>query len=150
MARIRRQKNPCAMLVGMQTGAATVENRIKLPQKIKNGTALWPSDSTCVKISKETQNTNLTEHMHPYVHYSIICNSQSLEVLQVPSTWVYKKAVVHLHNGILLNCKKRRNLTLCNSMDGPGECYAKWNKPVRERQVPYDFTYMWNLMNKIN
>ena len=23
-------------------------------------------------------------------------------------------------------------------------------KPVRERQVPYDFTYMRNLMNKIN
>ena len=27
---------------------------------------------------------------------------------------------------------------------------AKWNKPVRERQIPYDFTYMWTLMNKIN
>ena len=23
-------------------------------------------------------------------------------------------------------------------MDGPGE-HAKWNKPVRERQIPYDF-----------
>ena len=28
-------------------------------------------------------------------------------------------------------------------MGGPGEHYAKWNKPVRERQIPYDFTYMW-------
>ena len=35
-------------------------------------------------------------------------------------------------------------------MDGPGAHYAKWNKPVRERQVPYDFTYTWNLMNKEN
>ena len=32
-------------------------------------------------------------------------------------------------------------------MDGPGEHYAKWNKPVRERQIPYDFSHMWNLMN---
>ena len=32
----------------------------------------------------------------------------------------------------------------------PREYYAKCNKPVRERQVPYDFMYMWNLMNKIN
>ena len=24
------------------------------------------------------------------------------------------------------------------------------NKRVRERQIPYDLTYMWNLMNKIN
>ena len=23
-------------------------------------------------------------------------------------------------------------------MDGPGEHYAKWNKPVRERHIPYD------------
>ena len=27
----------------------------------------------------------------------------------------------HLHNGILLGHKKRENLTLCNSMEGPGE-----------------------------
>ena len=24
---------------------------------------------------------------------------------------------------------------------------AKQNKPVREKQIPYDLTYMWNLMN---
>ena len=28
-------------------------------------------------------------------------------------------------------------------MDGPGEHYAKWNKSVKERQTPYDFTHMW-------
>ena len=27
---------------------------------------------------------------------------------------------------------------------------AKWNKSVRERQIPYDFTHMWNLRNKWN
>ena len=35
-------------------------------------------------------------------------------------------------------------------MDGPREHYSKWNKPVRERQIPYDFSHMWNLMNKLN
>ena len=34
-------------------------------------------------------------------------------------------------------------------MDGPEEQYAKWNKPVRERQTPYDFTHVWSLMNKL-
>ena len=24
------------------------------------------------------------------------------------------------------------------------------NKPVRERQIPYDLTHLWNLMNKLN
>ena len=28
--------------------------------------------------------------------------------------------------------------------------YAKQNKSVRERQIPYDFTHMWNLRNKTN
>ena len=31
--------NPSALLVGMQTGAATVENSMKFSQKIKNGNA---------------------------------------------------------------------------------------------------------------
>ena len=30
-------------------------------------------------------------------------------------------------------------------MDGPGGYYAKWNVSDRERQMPYNFTYMCNL-----
>ena len=29
-----------------------------------------------------------------------------------------------------------------------GVYYAKRNKSVRERQISYDFTHMWNLRNK--
>ena len=32
------KRHPSALLVGMQTGAATVENSMEFPQKIKNGT----------------------------------------------------------------------------------------------------------------
>ena len=46
--------------------------------------------------------------------------------------------------------KKEENFTICNSMDGPGEHYAKWNKPIIKKQIPYDFIPMWNLMNKLN
>ena len=35
-------------------------------------------------------------------------------------------------------------------MDRPGEYYTKSNKPDRKTQIPYDFTHMWNLMNRIN
>ena len=66
------------------------------------------------------------------------------------STWVDKTTMGHLHNGILLNRKKEENFALCNSMDGAGEHYVKWHKPVRERQVPYDLTHMCYLMNKLN
>ena len=33
-------------------------------------------------------------------------------------------------------------------MVGAKEYNAKQNKSVRERQIPYDFTHMWNLRNK--
>ena len=41
-----KKGNPNALLVGMQTGAATVENSMEVPQNTKNETAFWPSDST--------------------------------------------------------------------------------------------------------
>ena len=40
LARMWRKGNPCALLVEMQIGTATVESSMELPQKIKNGTAL--------------------------------------------------------------------------------------------------------------
>ena len=61
-----------ALLVGMQTGATTVEDSMQLPQKIKNGTALSPNDSTSRNLSKENRNTNLKGCVHPYVHCSTI------------------------------------------------------------------------------
>ena len=38
-----RKGNPSALLVGMQTGVATLENRMEFPQKTKNRTAFWPA-----------------------------------------------------------------------------------------------------------
>ena len=60
-----------------------------------------------------------------------------------------QKATVHLHSGILCSRKKGAP-TLCNSMDGTGEHYAKWNKPGGKGQIPYDLTFNWNLINKTN
>ena len=66
------------------------------------------------------------------------------------SKGVDQKTVVHLHNGILHRRKKEGVRSLCDIMDRTGEHYAKWNKAGGERQIPYDLTYNWNLMNKIN
>ena len=59
-----------------------------------------------------------------------------------------QKTVVYSHNGILSNRKKEGAPTLPNSIDGTGEHYAKWSKWGSERQIPYDLTYKWNLINK--
>ena len=56
--------------------------------------------------------------------------------------------VVHLYNGILHSRKKEGTLTARSSMDGTGEHYAERNKPSGERQILYDLTYKWNLINK--
>ena len=52
-----------------------------------------------------------------------------------------EKTMVQLHNGILHNRKKEGAPTLCVSMDGTGEHYAKWEKPGGEGQIPYDLTF---------
>ena len=66
-----------------------------------------------------------------YVYCIIIHNNQDLEAAQVSiSRWVVKTAMVHLHNDIVLSHKNEENFTLFDNMDGPGEYYAKWNKPV--------------------
>ena len=49
-----REGNPSALLVGMQTGEATVENRMEFLQKTKTGTVFCPSDSTARIIYLES------------------------------------------------------------------------------------------------
>ena len=39
LERLWRKGNPSALLVGMQTGAASVENSVEFPLQTKNGTA---------------------------------------------------------------------------------------------------------------
>ena len=133
------KREPLCPVGGNEIGTATMENNMEFPQKIKNGTALWPSDSTSGNISEETQNANSKEYMSPYVHCNIIYNSQDMDTALVPiNRWVDKKVVVHLHDGILL---VKHNLTICDNINGPREYYAKWIKSDRVRQIPYDLTY---------
>ena len=59
-------------------GAATTKSNIESLQKIKNNTTIGHSFSTSVYLSKE-HNTNSKRHMHLYVLWSIIYNSQDIE-----------------------------------------------------------------------
>ena len=129
-------------------------------------------DSTPQYLKKK--NANLKRYMHPCVYCSIIYNSQVREATQVViNRWMDKERVVcmcvcdgillshkkrmktcHLLwgvcvcDGILLSHKKEWKLAICHSMEGPWGYFAKWNKADREKQILYDFSYMWNLKNK--
>ena len=45
-------------------------------------------------------------------------------------------------NGILLIHKKEQNNAICTTMDATRDYHTK---SERERQIPYDVTYTWNL-----
>ena len=72
LARMWRKGYPFALLVGMQTGAATVESSVEIPQKVKKDLPFHPEIPLLGIYPKELKNTNLKEHKHPYVHCSII------------------------------------------------------------------------------
>ena len=71
--------NHHALLAEMEIGAATMKNSMEVPQKIKNRTTIWPSNSTFGHLSKENKNTNSKSNMHLHVHCSIIYNTQDME-----------------------------------------------------------------------
>ena len=140
--------NPSAQLVGLQTGVATVENSMEFPQKTKNGIAFWPGNSIA-RIKPKNPETpiqkNLCTPMFLAAQFTVAkCWKQP----KCPSVDEWIKTMVHLHDGILHSRKKEGTPTLHNSMDGSGEHHAKWNNPGSERQIPYDLTYKWNLINK--
>ena len=55
---------------------------------------------------------------------------------------------LHTHTGILFSHQKEWNLALSIEVDGARVYYTNQNESVQERQILYDFTYMWNLRNK--
>ena len=59
--------------------------------------------------------------------------------------YTHTHAYTYIHNGILFSHEKEGNSAIWYNMDWPwGHC-AKWDKSDRERQIPYDLTYEWDL-----
>ena len=74
------------------------------------------------------------------VYCSVIHNSQEVEITQIPlmNEWIRKCGI---YNGILFSFKKG-NPVMCYNMDELSGYYAKWNKPVTERLILHDSTYV--------
>ena len=73
--------NTFALLVGIETGASTLEYSMKVPTKIKNRTNLQPSNCTTRYLSKGYKNAHFKRHMHPNVYNITINNSQIVGIL---------------------------------------------------------------------
>ena len=59
LATMWRNGNSLALLVAMQMDAATLENSVEVPQKIKNRIILQPSNSTIRHLSKGYRSADL-------------------------------------------------------------------------------------------
>ena len=65
---------PSILLMGMQIGAATMENSMGfLKKKTKNKATIWPSNSTPTHVSGKNENSNFKRYMYLSVHRSTIC-----------------------------------------------------------------------------
>lgn len=83
LARMWRKRIPRALLVALQTGAASLESRVELPQKVKNRPSLRSRNCTTEYIPKEYKNTNSKGYTRTYVFSSNIYSSQIREAAQV-------------------------------------------------------------------
>ena len=58
LARMGRKRISFALLVGMQAGAASLENSVEVPQKIKNRPTVCPSSSAARNLPKGYRSTD--------------------------------------------------------------------------------------------
>ena len=58
--------------------------------------------------------------------------------------------MVYIHNGILLGHKKEQNNAICSKMDRTRDSHTEWSKSEREREIPCDITYIWNIIYGTN
>ena len=108
------KKEPCALLMGKQTGAAALEVSIKAPQKVKNRTTLQSSNCTTGYLPKEYKSTNSKGHTCPKVIAALLTIAKLWKQPKCPliDEWIKKMWYTHTHthahththtNGILLS-----------------------------------------------
>ena len=116
-------------------------------KKIKNRTIIWSSNSNFGYLSKENENTNSKRHMYPSMFTGALFPIPKIWKQPVSTGgWMDREYAVCKHNNWgLLSHKRERNIATCDNMDRYAGHYARWNNWDRERQIPYDLTYTWNL-----
>ena len=146
MERMWREGNSPTLLVGMQAGAASMENSMEVPQKTKKEITKWPRNPTPGHTSRQNSNSKRYMHHHPLaaVHSSAIYNTKTWKQPKCPLTDEWIKKMWNMYTMEYYLAIKRNEIM---------PFAARWmdleiiilSKSNRERQIPYDTTYMWNL-----
>ena len=95
LVRMQRKRKFLTVLVGMQTGGATLENSLEVPKKVKNRTIFRLRNYTTKYLFKGYKKSDSKGHMHPNVYSSNVHNSQNMGIAQMPiNRWKGKENVV--------------------------------------------------------
>ena len=153
LVRMWRKGNLGALLVGMQTGTATVEISMEVPQKIENRTATWSSNSTSAYLSGGEKTLIWKDVCIPVFTAALctIAKGQEQPNWDI-SGWRDAEGVVQAHRGVPHSQEGNKNNETppCHGdhTAAPQGCLMRWKKSDTERQIPHSVTYMWGLKNK--
>ena len=114
---------------------------MEFPQKTKNRTTIWSSNSTLGHISRKS----LLIQKDTSIPMFIAALFTIAKIWKQPKRSQTDEDAVCMCNGILLGHEKEWNNAIWSNMDWPRNQHTKWSKSGRERQTPYDTIYMWNL-----
>ena len=148
LERMWREGNPPALLVGMWTSAATLENCVEVPQRVKSRPALRPSNCTVGDLPQWFRCNEMPGHLHPDVYSRNVHNSQTVEGASVSiERWMDKEDVVYIYSRILLSQLEMTNTQHLLQCEWTGGYYTEWNKSIGEGQTLYCFIHSGNIKN---
>ena len=117
-----------------------MENTMEVPQKTKKRITIWSTIPFLVIYPEKNHNSK--RYLYPYFNSSSIHKSQNMETTSMSiDRWIEREEMVHVCSGMILSQKKTEIMLF----EATWMYYTKWSKWERERQIPNDITYMWNL-----
>ena len=123
-----------------------MENSMEYPHKTKNRVAIWSSKYTPEHISGQNYNSKKKKKTCTAIFIAELFTIAKIwKQPTCPLTDEWKKKMEY-YSAIKREC----NNAICSNMDGPADYHANWIKLERQRQIPYDITYVWRLKYDIN
>ena len=131
---MQKKGNPLALLVGMQTGAATVGTVWRFHKKLK---IELPFDQAIALLGiypKDTKILIQRDTCIPMFIASLSVIAKLWKQPKCPSSYEWIKKMWYIHAmEYYLALKKNENLAICSNMDGSREYNAKQNKSEKDK-----------------
>ena len=112
----------------------TMENNIEVPQKIKNRSNIWSSNSISGLIPKGNEHSISVKYLYPVLTTILFTRAQIWKQSKRSSMneWI-KKDVVHTDKRVLFSHEEGGHPLICDHMDGPWAHDAMWPKSEKDQ-----------------